>query len=69
MAVIRKIAAAASLLPAVVFAQALPPSPPVKSFVDVQGLLAVVMNWLFGILISLAVIFVVVAAYKYLTAA
>ena len=46
----------------------LPPSP-ITGYNSVVAILTRITNWLFGILILLAVIFFVLAAYKYLTSA
>jgi hypothetical protein len=71
---LKKIAAAfsgvtAAVLPILAMAQSLPSAP----FTNVAGfktfLCTVIVGWLFTFLVVLAVIFVLVAAYKYLTAA
>lgn len=69
----------ALVFPALAFAQILPqPAPPVQSavpqgqIVSLQGvlqMLCTVFAWAFYFLIALAVIMVIVAAFKYLTAA
>ncbi len=55
-------------LPLLASAQTLPPAP----FVDLPGfknfICTVVVGWLFTFLIILTVVFVLIAAYKYLTA-
>ncbi|HVO28549.1 MAG TPA: hypothetical protein VMT81_01020 [Candidatus Paceibacterota bacterium] len=66
-------------LPVLASAQNIPqPAPPVQSTVpqgqitSIQGVLntvCVVFSWLFYFLVALAVIFIIVAAFKYLTAA
>ncbi len=67
--------AVSSLLPLAAFAQqALPPSPNpaptiLVSLTGVGGLLCTVIDWMFYFLLILAVIFVMVAAFGYLTAA
>ncbi len=38
------------------------------SFRDVQRILTKLANWMFLILLTLAIIFIIIAAYKYLTA-
>ncbi len=45
-----------------------PPVAPITSYVGVINLLNTITNWLFAILIALAVIFIIIAAFKYLTA-
>lgn len=45
------------------------PEGTIQSYGDVESLLLTVANWIFGILILLAVVFVLVAAFRYLTAA
>lgn len=44
------------------------PNSPVLNYGDVRDVLLTVTNWIFGLLILLAVIFVLIAAFKYLTA-
>lgn len=56
-------------LPVLVGAQVVPPPPPIQSFSDVQRILITATSWLFTILIILAVIFILIAAFRYLTAA
>ena len=55
------------VLPLLAGAQTLPPSP----FTDINGfktfLCTTVVGWLFTFLVVLAVVFVLIAAYKYLT--
>ena len=62
---------AASALPWLVAAQAPPPVPPspITSVGGVVGIMCTIFFWLFTFLIILAIIFVIVAAFKYLTAA
>lgn len=57
-------------LPALVFAQGnLPPAPDIVTNTnDFFGLMKTVVNFLFALLIVLAVVFVILAAFKYLTA-
>jgi formate-dependent nitrite reductase membrane component NrfD len=58
---------AAVALPVLALAQTLPPSP----FVDINGFktffCTTVVGWIFTFLVVLAVIFVLIAAYRYLT--
>ena len=64
---------ASLVLPALVLAQAPPPpsNVPQTNITSLQGvlnILCVVFSWMFWFLVVLAVIFVIVAAFKYLTA-
>ena len=58
-----------ALVPAVGLAQVSPPQPKINTFNDVTNILGTFMSWIFTILIFLAVIFVLYAAWLYLTAA
>jgi hypothetical protein len=49
------------------FAQQTPPPPPVQSFNDVLRIINVAINWLFTLLIILAVVYFILAAFEYLT--
>lgn len=42
------------------------PSPPVRDIGDLQRILETIGDWMFTILLVLATIFVIIAAYKYL---
>ena len=57
-----------TLLPLVSFAQTLPPAP-ITTLTDITGIILTIITWLFTILIFLAVLFIIIAAFKYLTAA
>lgn len=67
----KALALASSLSPAMVFAQAAPgpiqPTSPVTSLTGVTHLLCVAIGWIFTFLLILAIIFVLVAAFRYLT--
>lgn len=60
-----------TVLPAVVFAQATPPATPSVSLSSVSDILAIlnrVVGWAFGLFFALAAVFILWAAYDYLTA-
>lgn len=59
---------AAGALPAAVAYSAVPPAP-ISNYADLMRIMNNAANWLFGILLVLAVIFVILAAYKYLNGA
>jgi fumarate reductase subunit D len=59
----------ALLLPVLALAQTPPPGPIVTTFGGVQNLLNTAISWIFTLLIILAVIFILYAAFLYLTAA
>lgn len=61
-------AAPALSLAAVAVPGSLPPASPINSLSDVAGLMCAISYWIFLFLIILAIIFVLVAAFKYLTA-
>ena len=56
-------------MPLVSLGQVAPPTNAPQSFGDIENILRTAMNWLFSILMILAVIFVLYAAFLYLTAA
>lgn len=64
----RVLPTSAALLPLLAFAQPTAPRDVVSSYSDVARILNVIINWFFGILIIVAVIFVLYAAYLYLVA-
>lgn len=64
------IISALMLLPLLVIAQAPPPTPTViTSYGDVIRVINIIGNWMFGLLLALAAIFIIYAAFLYLTAA
>ena len=56
------------LAPILALGQPTAPTAHITSYQGVINLLGVIINWLFAILITLAVIFIIIAAFKYLTA-
>jgi len=62
-------ATAVALMPAMAFAQEPAPTDVVTSGDDLQGILETVRDWFFTIFVILAVIFLIWAAFLYLTAA
>jgi len=58
-----------SLLPLMAFAQPQVPSGTVTTYSGVVGIINTIGNWMFGLLLALAVIFLLYAAFLYLTAA
>lgn len=62
------ISSISALLPLTAFAQTPLPTV-VTSYSGVIGVINTIGNWMFGILLALAVIFIVYAAFLYLTAA
>lgn len=56
-------------LPFLAGAQVSPPPPPIQNFNDVQRIIITAVNWLFTILMIVAVVFILIAAFRYLTAA
>ena len=67
-AVLRVFIAAAVLVPAAV-AFAAAPIPNISNYSDVIRVVNTASDWLYGILLSLAVLFVIYAAYRFLNAA
>lgn len=64
------IISALTLLPLLAIAQAPPPTPTViTSYGDVIRVINTIGNWMFGLLLALAAIFIIYAAFLYLTAA
>jgi hypothetical protein len=53
-------------LPLITAAQTLP-SQPITGITDVYGYITTIANWLFGILLAIAVIFILYSAFLYLT--
>lgn len=59
---------AGALLPLLVFAQSgITPTEPLAGNVNIQTIINTVSNWALGLLIALATLFVIYAAYLYLT--
>ena len=61
---------ASAVMPFVAFAQTAPTAPTViQSYGDVVRVINTIGNWMFGLLLALAAIFITYAAFLYLTAA
>jgi hypothetical protein len=58
-----------SLMPLMAFAQPAVPSTGISTYAGVVGVINTIGNWMFGLLLALAVIFLLYAAFLYLTAA
>ena len=56
-------------MPFAVFAQEFTPPPAPTSLTEFEDVINIVLGWMFSFLVFLAIVFVLVAAYKYLTAA